>query len=73
MEITWRVISRKGKEGEWGKIQGIRSINGRNKIDEGMVRTAQEIEKPKNIYIWLPDMNQGRGDAGVNKVPGRGG
>ena len=35
MEITWRVISGEG----WGrmgvKVQGIRSINGRYKIDKG--------------------------------------
>ena len=38
MEITWRVIRREGEEGEWGKVQGIRSINGRYKIDRGRVR-----------------------------------
>ena len=36
MEITWRVISREG----WGrmgeKVQGMRSINGRYKIDGGV-------------------------------------
>ena len=35
MEITWRVISREGEREEKirGKVQGIRSINGRYKID----------------------------------------
>ena len=34
MEIRWRVISGKGERGEWRiKVQGIRSINGRYKID----------------------------------------
>ena len=36
MEITWRVISREGERGE--KVQGIRSINGRYKIDRGRLR-----------------------------------
>ena len=39
MEITWRVISREGEEGRWRvKVQGIRSINGRYKIDRGRLR-----------------------------------
>ena len=39
MEITWRVISGEGEWGEWGeKVQGIRSINGRYKIDRGRWR-----------------------------------
>ena len=44
MEITWRVTSREGV-GEGGgrvgigeKVQGIRSINGRYKIDRGRLR-----------------------------------
>ena len=37
---TWRVISREGKEGERGNVQGIRSINGRYKRDRGMVRIS---------------------------------
>ena len=39
MEITWRVINRgveRGREGE--KVQRIRSINGRLKIDKGRLR-----------------------------------
>ena len=40
MEITWSIISGEG----WGrmgvKVQGIRSINGRYKIDKGRVRIA---------------------------------
>ena len=39
MEITWRVTR---EDGVWGRkgeeIQGIRSINGRYKIDRGRVR-----------------------------------
>ena len=42
MEITGRVISREGeREGrEWdmGKVQGIRSIGGRYRIDRGRLR-----------------------------------
>ena len=38
--------------GEWGEnVQGIRSINGRWKIDRGRLRTIQEMEKPKNLYV----------------------
>ena len=38
MEITWRVISREGTGENRRKVQGIRSINGRWKIDRGRVR-----------------------------------
>ena len=41
MEITWRVISEEGeREKGWGggKVQGIRSIIGRHKIDRGRLR-----------------------------------
>ena len=34
-----------------GKVQGIRSINGRYKIDKGRVRIVWEMEKPKNLYV----------------------
>ena len=38
MEITWKAISR-GGEGIMGeKVQGIRGINGRYKIDRGRLR-----------------------------------
>ena len=38
MEVMWRVISWEG-EGENGrKVQGIRNINGRYKIDRGRLR-----------------------------------
>ena len=32
------------------KVQEIRSINGRYKIDRGRLTTVWEIEKPKNLY-----------------------
>ena len=35
------------------KIQGIRSISGRYKIDRGRVRIVWEIEKPKNLHIYM--------------------
>ena len=41
MEITWKIINRGvgGGEGRMGKkVQGIRSINGRYRIDRGRVR-----------------------------------
>ena len=41
MKITWRVISREEKQGKRGeKVQGIRSINGRYKIDRGDVKNS---------------------------------
>ena len=33
------------------KVQRIRSINGRYKIDRKKLRILQEIEKPKNLYV----------------------
>ena len=33
------------------KIQGMRSIIGRYKIDRGMLRIVWEMEKPKNLYV----------------------
>ena len=48
---------RDGRE-EWGgKIQGIRSMVGRYKIDRRMLRIVQEMEKPKNLYVRPMDMN----------------
>ena len=37
------------------KVQGLRSINGRYKIDR--LRIVQEMEKPKNLYVQPMDMN----------------
>ena len=39
----------RGKIGE--KVQGIRSINGRYKIDNGRLRIKWEMEKPKNLHV----------------------
>ena len=44
---------------EWGrggrrtgeKVQGIRSIISRYKIDRGRLRIVREMEKPKNLYV----------------------
>ena len=38
-----------GRRGE--KVQGIRSINGRYKIDRKRLRIVWEMEKPKNLYV----------------------
>ena len=38
MEITWRVISRDQEEKNGGKVQGIRGINCRYKIDRRRLR-----------------------------------
>ena len=37
---------KRGEKGE--KVQGMRSINGRYKIDRGSLRITQEMEKPNN-------------------------
>ena len=58
MEITWRVISGKWGEGRMGKkVQGIKNINGRYKIDKGRLRIVKEMENPKNLYVRPTDMN----------------
>ena len=44
-----------GRVGE--KVQGIRSTNGRYKIDRGRLRIVWEMEKPKNLYVRPMDMN----------------
>ena len=44
-----------GKMGE--KIQTIRSINGRYKIDRGRLRIVWEMEKPKNLHVQPMDTN----------------
>ena len=33
------------------KFQGIRSKNGRYKIDRGRLRIVGEMEKPKNLHV----------------------
>ena len=33
------------------KLQGIRSINDRYKIDRGRLTIVWEMEKPKNLYV----------------------
>ena len=51
MEITGRDISREGEEGNGEKVQGIRSINGRYKVDWKRLRIVWEMEKPKNLCV----------------------
>ena len=48
--------SRKG-EHRREKVQGLRSINGRYKIDRGRLRIVREMQKPKNLYAQPMDMN----------------
>ena len=38
------------------KVQGIRNMNGRYKIDRGRLRIVWEMQKPKNLYIQPKDM-----------------
>ena len=57
------------------KVQGIRNINGRYKIDRGRLRIVWEGEKPKNLYVqpmdvnWRGGMGRGRGE-NCRKVTG---
>ena len=54
------VYQRGGRRGRMGeKVQGIRSITGRYKIDMGRLRIVREMEKPKNLYVQPKDMNKG--------------
>ena len=39
----------KGRMGE--KVQGMSSINGRQKIERGRLSIVWEMEKPKNLYV----------------------
>ena len=47
--------SGRGKNG--GKVQRMRSINGRCKIDRERLRIVWEMEKLKNLYVRPMDMN----------------
>ena len=43
---------RGGCRGRMGKkVQGIRSINGRYKIERGRSRIVWEMEKPKSLHV----------------------
>ena len=48
-QLRWR----RGRMGK--KVQGLRSIIGRYKIDRGMLRIVQEMKKPKNLYAGPND------------------
>ena len=39
------------------KVQGIRSMNYRYKIDRGRLRIVWEMEKSKNLHVQPMDMN----------------
>ena len=39
------------------KVQGIRSINDRYKIDKGRLGIEWKMEKPKNLYVQPMDIN----------------
>ena len=56
MEITWRLSVGWERERTGEKVQGIRSINGRYKID-GMVKNSTGNEEAKNLYLLPIDMN----------------
>ena len=40
-----------------GKAEGIRSINDRFKIDLGRLSIVWEMEKPKNLYVYVRPMD----------------
>ena len=39
------------------KVQGIRTIIGRYKIDRGRLRIVWEMEKPRYLYVQPMEMN----------------
>ena len=39
------------------KVQVLKSIIGRYKIDRGRLRIVWEMQKPKNLYVGQMDMN----------------
>ena len=41
------------------KVQGIRNIIGRYKIDRGRLRIVWEMEKPKNLYVHGHELRWG--------------
>ena len=47
----------RGRGENGGKIQGMRSINGRYKIDRGRLGIVWAMEKPKNLHVRPMDMN----------------
>ena len=67
MEITWRVISREEEWGDGGKVQGIRSIIGRYKID-GKVKNSTGNEEIKEFIC----KTHGHELRGVGNAGGRG-
>ena len=58
------------------KVQGIRSINGRYKIDKGRLRIVWEMEKSKNLYVrpwtgtkgWVDAGGRGRQRGKVQRI-----
>ena len=41
----------------WEKVQRIRGINGRYKIERGWLIIVWEMEKPKNLNVQPMDIN----------------
>ena len=51
MEITWKVISGEGEGEDGGKVQGIRIIIGRHKIDRGVKNSIGNGEAKELLCI----------------------
>ena len=56
-----------------GKVQVLRSIIGRYKIDRGMLRMVQAMEKSKEVTCRTHGHELSRGIAGGKGLPGGGG
>ena len=56
------------------KVQGIRSIFCRYKIDRVALRIVEEMEKPKDLICMTHghELREGQGNAGGRGVQGRG-
>ena len=74
MEITWRVISGEGKEGEWGKGTGNKKHRWQveNRQGEDKKSIGRKVEKPKNLYEQPMDMSCSGGRLVGVGVQGRG-
>ena len=63
-----------GDEGEWGeKVQGIRSIIGRYKIDKGEVKNSIGNEEAKELVCTTHGHELRAGNTGKKEVQGGGG
>ena len=71
MEITWQIISGEGRERIAGKVQGIRSIIGRHKIDGEVKKSIGNGEAKELICTTRGHELRGGGMLESGQVQGR--